>query len=44
MNEIGAFIPWVEMGKEEDSDWRNMDFISVEFCIWILRLALILEN
>lgn len=44
MNEIGTLISWVGMGKEEDSDWGNMDFVSAEFCIWILTVALILEN
>lgn len=44
MNEIAALIAWVGIGKEEDSDWKNMDLISAQFCIWILTLTLILEN
>lgn len=44
MNEIGALIAWVGMGKEEDHDLKKMDSISAKFCIWILTLVLIWEN
>lgn len=42
MNDIGSLIAWMGMGNGEDHDFCfKMDYILVEFCIWILTLALI---